>query len=245
MKGKLGSAADAGRLGGVSSCGHADVQVVAEARSSAANARRATRPRVEHGPKHAAPNVSRPVARLVGVIYNKPGLAAEIEQIYAKRYYAFCRMAVAVTGSVDAAHDAVQEGFARALAHREEFRGDGSVEGWVWRIILRVALDSRRNGRRVDERLMPDLVGDAGACALDLPHPERDPGLVDAVRSLSDRQRLVVFLRYFADLSHADIAVIAGIERGTVSATLSQAQALLARRLGVGESTIEKKGLIQ
>jgi hypothetical protein len=54
-----------------------------------------------------------------------------------------------------------------------------------------------------------------------LPHPERDPGLAEAPAALPDRQRLVVFLRYFADLSHAEIAHAAAIEAGTVSATLA------------------------
>ena len=34
--------------------------------------------------------------------------------------------------------DATQEAFARALAAREQFRGEGSFEGWVWRIAIRV-----------------------------------------------------------------------------------------------------------
>jgi RNA polymerase sigma factor (sigma-70 family) len=43
------------------------------------------------------------------------------------------------------------------------------------------------------------------------------------VRALPPRRRLVVFLRYFADLSYAEIAVIAGVSEGTVAATLAQA----------------------
>lgn len=192
-------------------------------------------------PRRATPNVSWLVRRQLGVIPKKRDLASEIEEIYAKRYHAFCRMAWTVTGSVDAAHDAVQEGFARSLAHAAEFRHDGPLEGWVWRIILRVALDSRRNGRRV----RGESEGDATSSAFELPYPERDPELVDAVRSLSERQRLVVFLRYFADLSHADIAAVTGMQLGTVSATLSQAKASLARRLAIDESTYETKELVQ
>jgi RNA polymerase sigma-70 factor (ECF subfamily) len=43
------------------------------------------------------------------------------------------------------------------------------------------------------------------------------------VRVLPPRRRLVVFLRYFADLPYAEIAAIAGISEGTVAATLAQA----------------------
>jgi DNA-directed RNA polymerase specialized sigma24 family protein len=40
-----------------------------------------------------------------------------------------------------------------------------------------------------------------------------------------------VFLRYFADLSYAEIADVCGVAEGTVSASLAQARALLAAEL--------------
>jgi RNA polymerase sigma-70 factor, ECF subfamily len=159
----------------------------------------------------------------------KSPLAAEIERVYAERYGSFCRLAATVTGSVEAAHDAVQEGFARALARRDEFRGEGSLEGWLWRIVLRVALDSRRNGR--PRAFLEDSDSGTADWPPALPHPERDPELANALRALPERQRLVVFLRYFADLSHAEIAALTGIRPGTVSATLAHAKTSLARRL--------------
>lgn len=62
---------------------------------------------------------------------------------------------------------------------------------------------------------------------------ERDPELSQALRRLSPRKRLVVFLRYFADLSYAEISEVAGISEGTVAATLSQARAALLERLSM------------
>jgi RNA polymerase sigma factor (sigma-70 family) len=166
-------------------------------------------------------------------------LAAEIERVYGERYASFCRLAATVTGNVEAAHDAVQEGFARALAHRDEFRGEGSLEGWVWRIVLRVALDSRRNGR--PRAVYEDSESRTGEWAPGLPHPELDPELASALRALPERQRLVVFLRYFADLSHAEIATIAGMRSGTVSATLAHAKTSLARRLDSSLASVEEE----
>ena len=169
----------------------------------------------------------------------KRPLSAEIERVYAARYASFCRLASTVTGNAEAAHDAVQEGFARALARRDEFRGEGSLEGWLWRIVLRVALDGRRNGR--PHALYENSESDAAAWAPALPHPELDPELANAMRALPERQRLVVFLRYFADLSHAEIAAITGMRSGTVSATLAHAKTSLARRLDVSLVPREKE----
>ena len=51
------------------------------------------------------------------------------------------------------------------------------------------------------------------------------------VAALPERQRLVLFLRYYADLDYAAIAEALAISPGTVGATLSQAQRALQRRL--------------
>ena len=124
----------------------------------------------------------------------------------------------------------MQDGFARALACRDRFRGEGALEAWLWRIVLRTALDLRRSGRGAPLALAE--VAEAGLWwRPELPYPERDPELDLTLRALSPRQRVVVFLRYFADLSHQEIAELTETQLGTVSATLSQAKSRLARRL--------------
>jgi RNA polymerase sigma-70 factor (ECF subfamily) len=161
----------------------------------------------------------------------KVGTDRRIEKLYAKRYAAYCRLATTITGDVDVAHEAVQEGFARALAGSENFRGDGSLDSWLWRIVSRTALDMCRQG---DDKTV--FIDDAGTdesrlFVPELPHPERDHDLQLALLALTHQQRLLVFLRYFADMSHTEMAATTGLRPGTVSATLSQAKRILARRL--------------
>lgn len=146
---------------------------------------------------------------------------AEIERLYRERFVRFRNAVATVTGDYESARDAVQEGFARAYGARAQYRGDGALEGWVWRIVLRVALEQR---------------GERGPLPLDdvevnLVEPARDPALADALSELSPRRRLMVFLRYFADLDYATIAEVCEVEEGTVAATLAQARAELGRRL--------------
>lgn len=148
-----------------------------------------------------------------------------LERLYRERYVAFRNGLAPVVGTYDEARDVVQEAFARALRARRDFRGEGSLEGWVWRIAFRVALEKRR---RADEAPFdsfdPQLV-----------ERERDPELAAALRRLPPRKRLVVFLRYFADLSYAEIAEVAEISEGTVAAMLSQARTALFEQLSVKE----------
>jgi RNA polymerase sigma-70 factor (ECF subfamily) len=150
--------------------------------------------------------------------------AESIEELYRSRYASFRGGVAALLGSYEAARDVVQEAFAQALRDREQYRGAGSLAAWVWRIAFRVALHSRSSPRR--ELTLDDLVA-----AAPLPSPERDPLLAEALRRLSPQRRLIVFLRYFADLSYAEIASLCEISEGTVASTLAHAHADLLKDL--------------
>ena len=152
--------------------------------------------------------------------------AEQIEDVYRRRYSGFRHGAAALAGNYELGHDAVQDGFAAALEKRRQFRG-GSLEAWVWRIVARKALDlgrRRSGGVSVEERLAPSSIVS-----------ERDPDIAAAVRALPPRRRLVVFLRYFADLSYAEIGEACGVEEGTVAATLAHAHAELRLALELEE----------
>jgi RNA polymerase sigma-70 factor (ECF subfamily) len=141
--------------------------------------------------------------------------ARAIEDLYRRRYGRFHGVLSTISGSYESGHDAVQEAFARALAKRSEFRGEGSLEGWIWQIAVRTALEARTG---------KEVVSMNGALDPALVDPQRDPLLAAALKDLSPRRRLMIFLRYFADLSYAQIATACGVTEGTVAATLAQAR---------------------
>ena len=154
----------------------------------------------------------------------------ELEQIYRTRLPELWRVAAAVSGSREAAPDLVQDAFVRAVRRLESFRDEGPLEGWLWRIVVNVA----RNGRREPVlAALPDQ----------LPRAETSPAgaaqaeLQTAISRLSERQRLVLFLRYYADLDYATIGEALSISGGTVGATLTTARAALAQALEVKEAT--------
>ena len=142
---------------------------------------------------------------------------AEVEALYRERLPRFERVARAVTGNRESAVEAVQEGFADALRHATHYTGSGPLEGWVWRCVVNRALKARV------EPTFPEVESWAD-------DPQSDAVDTDVrarVAALPERQRLVVFLRYYADLGYRDIAAALDIETGTVSATLSAAHASL------------------
>jgi len=144
----------------------------------------------------------------------------EIARLYESRYIGFRNALATVTRDYDLARDAVQEAFAVALRERDHLRSEESLAAWVWKIAYRDAL--RRT--RVSSGSREGAIADAPA---ELPESCDDVALRDAIRRLPPRRRLIVFLRYFADLSYPEIAEACDIEVGTVSATLAQARAEL------------------
>jgi len=158
------------------------------------------------------------------------GRVWEVEQVYRSRLPELWRVAAAVSGSREAAPDLVQEAFVRAVRRIDSFRGDGPLEAWLWRIVVNVARNAHRKPETVAlSRELP--AGDISTVE------DEQAELATAMSRLSERQRLVVFLRYYADLDYATIAEVLTISSGTVGATLTSARAALARALEVKEAT--------
>jgi RNA polymerase sigma-70 factor, ECF subfamily len=145
------------------------------------------------------------------------GDVAAIEDLYRRQYRRFLRVAIAVVGSPDAAADAVQEAFARALRERQSLRSDDALSAWIWRMVMNAAIDQQR-------RTKHEVPGEAPETAA--PTAELDE-LRRAVAALPDRQRHTLFLRHYADLSYDEIAEVLGVARGTVAAALHAAHETL------------------
>jgi len=149
---------------------------------------------------------------------------AQIESLYRAHFPQFEQVARAVTGDRESALEAVQEGFADALRHAGQWAGSGPLEGWVWRCVVNRARKARRRPIVHLPAAEPSTNGRPA-----------ESELVARLSALPERQRLVVFLRYFADLEYREIAGALGIETGTVSATLYAAHSSL--RAGYEEAT--------
>jgi RNA polymerase sigma-70 factor (ECF subfamily) len=144
---------------------------------------------------------------------------ADLEEVYRARFGAFVRIARAVTGDDGLAADAVHDAFVQAVRKRRSFRGEGPLEAWLWRMVVNAA---RKRVPRY-ESIEPEVVG------------AQQNGFGDPVRTavaaLPERQRLTLFLRYYADLDYEAIAATLGVAPGTVGATLNAAHAALRTSL--------------
>ena len=148
----------------------------------------------------------------------------ELESLYRAELPRFVRAAVAIVGDEAAGRDAVQEAFVRAVRKRASFKFESPLAAWVWRIVVNEALALRRRRATELERASESATTPSTNHA-----PEQDSAVRAWVAALPERQRLAVFLRYFADLDYQSIAAALEVEVGTVSATLATAHAALRR----------------
>jgi RNA polymerase sigma factor (sigma-70 family) len=156
-------------------------------------------------------------------VRQKGATPGQLEALYRDRFESFARVASAICGDLDRGRDAVQTAFTQAVRNRRSFRGSGSLEGWVWTIVVNEARRIAHEPHEASLERTSEAVTNGSA---------QDPlGLTAWIAALPERQREALFLRYYADLEYRAIAEVLGIEVGTVSATLSAAHQTLRKRL--------------
>ncbi|MFI7589903.1 SigE family RNA polymerase sigma factor [Spongisporangium articulatum] len=148
------------------------------------------------------------------------------EDFVAERGDALLRLAWLLTGERSAAEDLAQEALARVLPRWDSI-GPGRHEAYLRRAIRSTWVDGlRRRAARVRLDVVPDLPdvaqpGDSGAQVDDR------LALRAALAALTVRQRTVLVLRYFEDLSEAETARLMGCSVSTVKSTTHDALARL------------------
>jgi len=144
------------------------------------------------------------------------------------------RVAHLTCGSRDEAEDLLQTALERAYRSWDRLRDGRDPEPYVRRIIVNLAISRARRRailRFIPARAVPDReVRDADVTLRKV--------LLDALRALPPRQRAVLVLRYWEDLSEAQTAEALGCTTGTVKSQASKALAKL--RAAMGDQLVEE-----
>ena len=151
-----------------------------------------------------------------------------IRQMVDENQTALLRMCYLYLHDVQLAEDAVQETFIKAVRALDSFRREASLRTWLIRIAMRTCMDMRRSSwfRRVDRRVTPEMLPDQTGEAT-----EADTALTLAVMNLPKKEREVILLYYYQDLTMKEIASTLGVTQPTVSYRLSRAREKLRREL--------------
>jgi RNA polymerase sigma-70 factor, ECF subfamily len=159
-------------------------------------------------------------------------LAALVDQ-YASTLY---RVAFSVLRNQQDAEDAVQEAFLRVLRHRETLGEIRDHRVWLVRIVWNIVLDRKRRAKTRPEtddiadlaRVLPAMGLSAEQRASALQHHARVLGCVE---KLPAREREVMLLSAFEELSSVEIAAVLGVTESSVRSRLFRARNLLAELL--------------
>lgn len=140
-----------------------------------------------------------------------------IERLYELHYYPLLRLAHLFAGA-HGAEDLVQDAFVRALDRWRMDAPEEAFRAWAQTTMVRLSISRWRRSNR--ERVAYRRHGTAP----DVRERDPVPEVGRALASLTPRQRAAVILRYYEDLSEAEIADRMGVRAGTVKALLHQAR---------------------
>lgn len=144
-------------------------------------------------------------------------------------------IALRFAGDPAAAMDIAQDTFLKLFSCIRDFRGQSTLDTFLYRLVVNSCLDRRRK----DWRLLP-LVDEWAATLLaressptdELLRNEAAHAVRSAVEKLAPELRMSIVLRYTEELAYEQIAEVMGCSVGTVASRLNRAHKVLERRLG-------------
>ncbi|WP_158826027.1 RNA polymerase sigma factor [Mucilaginibacter lacusdianchii] len=148
------------------------------------------------------------------------------------KQFASKMLAVCLRYAVDKmeAEDMLQNGFVRVFQKINDFRGEGSFEGWMRRIMVHSAIEYYRKHHKMqmvdmEESGYEQSVNPVAAAKLEA------NDLMALIQGLPDGYRMVFNLYAIEGYSHKEIAEMAGITEGASKSQLSRARTLLKQKI--------------
>lgn len=162
-----------------------------------------------------------------GMKAGKPDVQRHVYDLYADRMMALC---VRYARDRDEAADILQEGFIRVFRKIDTFKEEGSLEGWIRRVITNVAIRSYQRNARLHVAVdLEEAEREVGVNGLDADHSAEE--LLAMIQRLPDGYRVVFNLFAIEGYSHEEIAEQLEISVGTSKSQLSRARQSLQRML--------------
>lgn len=160
--------------------------------------------------------------------------AAAVTELFDVHYAPLVRMAWLLVDDRESAEDVVMDAFISLFRRWSAIRDYDDAYRYVRSCVLNGARSQLRHRRVVRLHETAPGEGGAGPANLDVAvQGTNRAAVVQLLHALPVRQRQVLVLRYFLDLSEAEIADTLGISNGSVKTHSSRGLAALAHALGV------------
>jgi RNA polymerase sigma-70 factor (ECF subfamily) len=149
------------------------------------------------------------------------------DRVYSIAFYFF-------HADADTAGEVTQQVFVKLMREIARFRGDAAFSTWLYRMVVNTCLDrSRRNRRQTvaEDPVVLDRTPVHASQEDSFAQHEVAASVRQAIAALPAKLRAAILLRYFDELSYADMARALNCSIGTVASRLSRGHRLLAGKL--------------
>ncbi|MEP7177825.1 MAG: SigE family RNA polymerase sigma factor [Pseudonocardiales bacterium] len=165
-------------------------------------------------------------------------MPVDIEELYRVQWHSMVRLAALLVDDIGSAEDVAQDAFIGLHRQHAQLRSTSAATAYLRasivngsRSVLRRRGVARRHLRAVKALTALPVVESADQPLIVAAEHEE---LIAAVRGLPRRQREVLILKYWSNLSDAEIAATLGVSVGTVKSTASRGVGVLKAHLGTG-----------
>jgi RNA polymerase sigma-70 factor (sigma-E family) len=160
-----------------------------------------------------------------------PGPGTALEDLHRDHYRSLVRLASLLVDDLATCEEIVQDAFVAVFRKPGLVRDEAKLPAYLRSAVLNGARSYLR-GREVRNRARPlRVVRDAESPEAGAVLADDQRAVLDALRALPDRQRDVLVLRFYLDLSEAQIAETLGIKAGTVKTHVRRGLEALATTL--------------
>ena len=159
--------------------------------------------------------------------------APDVAALYATHRHSLVRMAVLLVDDLASAEDVVQDAFIAFHRNAGQLHDPGSALGYLRVCVVNGARSVIRRRQVARKYQHLQMQPDEAPADIETMLADEHRTVLRALRQLPDRQREVLTLRYWSDLSEAQIAEALGISKGAVKSNASRGMRRLGEILGV------------
>ena len=173
-----------------------------------------------------------------GCIMGNRASQAKLYHLYANKMMGVCMW---YCHTREEAEEVLQDGFMRVFKYVDKYSGEGSLEGWIRKIMVNVALSRYRNKSSKLWPVMPlDFEVHDSIEAASIADNYDAEELLNLVRKLPPAYQMVFNLHIFEGFKHKEIAAALGISEGTSKSNLADARRILQSALAVTKKIASK-----
>jgi len=162
-----------------------------------------------------------------GCILGNPRMQRMLYEKFSPKMYALC---IRYAGNTDDAQDILQDGFVKVFGNIARFKGTGSFEGWIRRIIVNTAIEHfrKKNTLQVIDEHTENQLADDHTNIFNLLEAKE---LLEIIKSMPAGYRTVFNLYAVEGYTHKEIATMMNLTEGTSKSQYARAKNWLQERI--------------